>query len=131
MTNRFSLERYESEDFSVKEYMMYFIGLGEGEERSLGVGELVEKVPRNSQEVIEELEKLESDGYLESNEKGSYVTESKGFNEILEGTRLEAIEDSEVNESKYFWLGHKGLEYVSTRDLDELRPNIQYAFECD
>ena len=124
-------ERYESKDFSVKEYMMYFIGLGEGEKKSLGVGELVEKVPRNSQDVTDELEELEADGYLESNEQDTYITESKGFNDILEDTGFETIEMEEVNEGKYFQLSDKGREYVESRDLEKLRPSIRYAFECE
>lgn len=131
MSEEFSFERYDTDDLSINEYMIYFLGLGEGKEKSLSVEELVEKVPRNTQNVAQELEKLEKDGYLESNEKGSYITESKGFNDILEDTRFKTVNHDGSEDSKYFWLGDKGLAYVESRDLEKLRPSIQYAFESE
>lgn len=129
MNEESSFEKYQSEDFSLNEYMMYFVGLGEGEPRSAGVGELVEKFPRSSEDVIDHLERLEEDGYIGSSETDTYVTQVKGFNEILEDTQLESVTDEELNGGKRFWLEEKGLEYVESRELEELRPSLKYTFE--
>lgn len=107
---------------SVREYMIYFTGLGEGRSLSVDLEELLEKLPYRESEVMDDLGRLEDTGYIESNHSGIYPLETKGFDERLEETVFESVEETSYR------LGEKGLEFLSEAGLKDYEESLREIF---
>jgi len=99
---------------SKREYMMYFTGMGVGRLREVELSELLDEMPYEQEQVIENVENLESEGYIETISDAIYPTETEGFNDILENTEL-----PEVEETRYSLTG-KGMECLEKTGIKDL-----------
>ena len=107
---------------SKREYMMYFTGMGVGRLREVELSELLDEMPYEQEQVIENVENLESEGYIETISDAIYPTETEGFNDILENTEL-----PEVEETRYSLTG-KGMEYLEKTGIKDLERSLEQVF---
>lgn len=120
MEEHFEAEREISG--SLKEFMLYFVGLGRGPHLRVKLDDLLEEMPHEKDDVVSDLEYLEEEGYVGTFSDSIYPTEVKGFNEILREAGFE-----ELNETHYA-VSEKGLEHVECLGLDSYEESLRYVF---
>lgn len=125
MNSKGSFERFPEVSGTVREYMMYFIGLGKGEDKEVEIGELTENVPYSQNSVIEDLETLEERGYISTRDEEIYPEKVSGFNDILENTEM-----SEVSPTSYR-VEQKGFDYISDLELMGIEESLQHVFQYE
>ena len=122
MSSQESFDNFSGRSPSTHEYMLYFIGLGEGPEREVCLNELLEEMPYSPEKVVEGLENLEERGYVDTRNKGLYPVETTGFDEILESTEFESTSPTSYS------LGVQGKMYLEETGLESLEQSLQEVF---
>lgn len=107
---------------SVREYMIYFTGMGDGESRDVGLGDLLEELPYRDSDVMDDLERLEELGYLESSDSGIYPVETQGFDKKLEDTVFDPVDES------FYRLDDRGFEFVQEAGLNDYEESLRSIF---
>ena len=110
------------ENVSVREYMMYFLGMGIGDSRSVGLGELLDEMPYSEERVTEDLSVLEENDYVQTDEEEIYPVEVEGFNQILEET-----EQDKLRETVYRF-DEAAFDYLESTDLYLAEQSLEYVF---
>lgn len=100
--------------------MLYFVGLG-GPEVSLE--ELLEKMPHSDNDITRDLERLEQEGYIRASADGIYPVETEGFNNILQDTEYDQIDDTAYS------LDEKGQRYVRQAEIQKIEESLRQVMK--
>lgn len=110
------------ENVSIREYMMYFLGMGTGDSRSVGLGELLDEMPYNEERVTEDLSVLEENDYVQTDEEEIYPVEVEGFNQILEETGQDKLGET------IYRFDEAAFDYIESTDLYLAEQSLKYVF---
>lgn len=110
------------ENVSVREYMMYFLGIGVGNSRGVGLGELLNELPYQEERVIEDLQTLEGNNYIQSDREGIYPVDTEGFNQILEETEQDSLAET------IYMFDEAAFDYIESTDLYLAEESLEYVF---
>ncbi|MFB6116667.1 MAG: hypothetical protein ABEK10_04105 [Candidatus Nanosalina sp.] len=108
---------------SVREYMLYFTGMGEGESRNVELNALLEELPYSSSEIINDLESLEDHGYVQSSHSEIYPLGTDGFESRLEETVFSSVDES------FYRLDDRGLEFLRETGLRDYEESLRRIFQ--
>jgi hypothetical protein len=104
------------------EYMMYFVGLGEGESLEVDTSVLSEELPYEPEDVLDDLDRLEEEDYIESVYDSIHPDAVEGFNEIMDRTEFRELDPSSYR------LGGKSREFIEKTDIDRIEESLKYVF---
>ena len=110
------------ENVSIREYMMYFLGMGTGDSRSVGLGELLDEMPYSEKRVMKDLSVLEENDYVQTDEEEIYPVEVEGFNQILEETGQDKLGET------IYRFDEAAFDYIESTDLYLAEQSLKYVF---
>ena len=108
-------------DVSGREFLRYFLGLEQNVEVALD--DLNREMPYSRDDIIDGLEYLEEQNYVESSHGEIKPEKTKGFNEILDDTQLDSVE-TEKNV-----LTDNGQRYLNETGLDRLEFSLKSLWD--
>ena len=115
---------------STREFMIYFMGLGNSENHETSAYDLVIEMPYSEDEILRDIDILEKEGYLKTNHSLPvnpenqilYPEKTKGFNDVLSNTDFGEIDEKPVK------ITSKAEEYIQRTNLDSLETSIKQVF---
>ena len=105
---------------TAREFAMYFLGLEEN--GSVTLSTLNEKLPYEEQEVVDSLEDLKAQGYIESAYEGCLKpVKTQGFDDHLYNIDQDTLVEEE------YWLTNTGEEFIKELELDSIKDSLEYT----
>lgn len=112
------------EALTAKEFAIYFLGLEE--DGTVTLEELSEELPYSEEIIVERLENLKQQNYIDSvYEESLKPTKTQGFEEKLYNVRQETVEEER------YWLTDEGREYIEEMELEGIKESLEYVFSLD